>query len=402
MFRILGLVAICLFASFVSSAQSGRRIAPAATPEVQEKKADDPSEYSESKPRSPRTTTPVVDRFPGISIETAKKTAQVPVSPPVIVNTNTVADDGETLRIETNLVTIPVSVFDRNGLYIPGLRQSDFKIFEDGVEQEIAYFGTTDKPITVAIVIDVSPSTAYRIEDIQRAAIAFVNLLEPQDTVIVIEFDHGINVLAEATKDREKIIKAIKKADFGDGTSLYNAVDEALRKQLSKIEGRKAVVLFTDGVDTTSRKNSYDSTLNYAEETDSLVFPIYYNTYRDNQPQSPFPPIFGGGRVIYGGTSAEDYAVGRRYLEELAEVTGGRVFRPEATPGGLTRAFEGIAEELRRQYNIGFVPAEEGKPGQRKNIKVRVNRPNLILRARDSYIVGNAVGAPKLVQTTKK
>ena len=87
--------------------------------------------------------------------------------------------------------------------------------------------------------------------------------------------------------------------------------------------------------------------------------------------------------------------MGRRYLEELADVTGGRVFRPESTPGGLTRAFEGIAEELRRQYNIGFVPKEEGKPGQRKSIKVRVERPNLLIRARDSYVVG---GPPTLTQ----
>ena len=233
---------------------------------------------------------------------------------------------------------------------------------------------------------------------------AFVNLLEPQDSVIVMEFDHSVKVLTTVTKDRDRISKAIKKADFGDGTSLYNAVDEALRKQMGKIEGRKAVVLFTDGVDTTSRKNSYDSTLKYAEESDTPVFPIYYNTYLDNRPQSmpTFPDIFGGNDPTYRGTSSEDYALGRRYLDELAEVTGGRVFRPEATPGGLTRAFEGIAEELRRQYNIGFVPSNEGKPGERKNIRVRVNRPNLIIRSRDSYIVGGSTGAPALTEATKK
>ena len=88
------------------------------------------------------------------------------------------------------------------------------------------------------------------------------------------------------------------------------------------------------------------------------------------------------------GSTAREYALGKKYLEELAAYTGGRVFRPEATPGGLTTAFEGIAEELRRQYSIGYIPSEDGKPGQRKQIKVRVNRPNLVLRARDSYIVG--------------
>ena len=94
------------------------------------------------------------------------------------------------------------------------------------------------------------------------------------------------------------------------------------------------------------------------------------------------------------GVTAEEYALGRKYLEELSDVTGGRIFRPEATPGGLTAAFEGIAEELRRQYNIGYIPKDEAKPGQRKQIKVRVDRPNLLIRARDSYIVGAAVSAP--------
>lgn len=380
----------------VSFAQSGRKLATAPTlsPTV---KQDDAGQYSESKPRAPRTSRPV-ERFPGIG------SGGNPTAPS---NSNTTAqtdakDDGEVLRVETNLITIPVSVFDRNGLYIPGLRRDDFKIFEDGVEQEIAYFGTTDKPFTVALLLDTSPSTEYKIEEIQRAARAFVDQLEPQDSVIVIEFNHSVNVLTEATKDRERIYRAIKKADFGDGTSLYNAVDEALRKQLTKITGRKAVVLFTDGVDTTSRKNSYDSTLNYAEESDSLIFPIYYNTYFDNRrsASSSWPDIFGSP-TIRRGTSPEEYAVGKKYLEELADATGGRVFRPESTPGGLTAAFEGIAEELRRQYNIGYVPKDEGKPGQRKQIKVRVNRPNLLLRARDSYVVGAAATLIEPIKPTK-
>jgi Ca-activated chloride channel family protein len=143
-------------------------------------------------------------------------------------------------------------------------------------------------------------------------------------------------------------------------------------------------VLFTDGVDTTSSKANYDTTLAMAEEADSLIFPIYYNTYEKTRADA-----MDLGGPLRAGTTAREYAVGKKYLEELAAYTGGRVFRPESTPGGLTRAFEGIAEELRRQYNIGYIPIDDGKPGQRKQIKVRVNRPNLVLRARDSYIVGS-------------
>src|SRR5690606_7926135 len=119
---------------------------------------------------------------------------------------------------------------------------------------------------------------------------------------------------------------------------------------------------------------------------------IYYNTYCDNRVGlgNPTPGI-----VIFGGcgqpraTRPEDYALGRRYLEELADYTGGWVFAPASTQGGLAAAFVGIAEKLRRQYQLGYTPSDDGKPGQRKTIKVGVNRPNLVIRARESYIVGD-------------
>ncbi|MFZ1700246.1 MAG: VWA domain-containing protein [Pyrinomonadaceae bacterium] len=388
MLRLVSIASLVLFVVFASFAQSGRRATPSATPMAVA--SDDPTQYSESKPSS-RRNRPTPDR-----LLRATKDAANAGSPAEPVSGS---GEDEVLRIETNLINIPVSVFDRNGLYIPNLRRTDFKIFEDGIEQAIEYFGTTDKPFTVALVIDVSPSTAYRIEEIRESAKAFVDQLKSEDSVMVIDFDQNVNVRTKPTRDRSRIFKAIDKANFGNGTSLYNAVDETIRKQFGKIEGRKAVVLFTDGVDTTSRRNSYDSTLNYAEETDSLIFPIYYNTLLDARLTGINGGNIGGGGIlgtIFGGGggritpgTAEEYALGRRYLEDLADVTGGRVFRPESTPGGLTSAFEGIAEELRRQYNLGYIPTKVGNPGQRKEIRVRVNRPNLVLRTRDSYIVGS-------------
>ena len=375
-----------------AAAQSGRKIQPTPTPTPV---FEEESTYSESAPSKTRRIYPPnwrSDRDKSKDKQTPKtQTQNTPnIQTKTAPTTDAAVDEQDVVKIETNLVSIPVSVFDRNGLYIPNLRQADFKIFEDGKEQEIAYFGTSEKPFTVILLIDTSPSTQYKIEEIQRAATAFVDQLKAQDSVMVIEFDAGIHVLTEATNDRQKIYKAIKRADFGDGTSLYDAVEFSLRKRLSKIEGRKAVVLFTDGVDTTSYKANYDSTVIEAEESEAMIFPIYYNTFFDNSGgiSSPYPFPGQGGILSGRGNSAEDYALGKKYLEDLADATGGRVFRPEATPGGLTAAFEGIAEELRRQYNIGYYPQKEGQAGQRRQIKVRVNRPNLVIRARDSYIVG--------------
>jgi len=375
--KLLILVSLALLCFISVSAQSGRRIQPTPTPPP---KVDSPDDYSESasQPRRPLIR-PELRGAPSSTLP-VPSTSETPSS----------VGGEDVVKVETDLVTIPVSVFDRNGLYIPGLLQKDFKIYEDGKEQDIAYFGTSDKPFTVVLLIDVSPSTSYRIEEIQQAARAFVDQLKPQDKVMVIEFAASVHILTEPTNDREEIYRAIRKTGFGDGTSLYEAVHVAIAKRLNGIEGRKAVVLFTDGVDTTSRKATYDNTLDEAEESDALIFPVYFNTLMDMRPQGGnigFPPTIMGLPQI-NRSAAADYALGKKYLDDLAAYTGGRVFRPESTPGGLTRAFEGIAEELRRQYNIGFIPKEEGKAGQRKQIKVRVSLPNLIVRARDSYIVG--------------
>lgn len=413
-FSVLLLFVVSL--ASICAAQSGRRLKsetlpaqPAPSVNIEEKKE---AEYSESAPNKPRPiyASPKVlqENKNKSKSKNETKTPNQKADSQATNQNETAAggggDDGEVLKVETNLVTIPVSVYDRNGFYIPNLQQSDFKIFEDGAEQEIAYFGTSDKPFTVVLLIDVSPSTEYKIEEIQSAAIAFVDQLKAEDNVLVIEFDSDVHVLTELTNDRQKIYKAIRQTGFGDGTSLYEAVRFSLRKRLNKIQGRKAIVLFTDGVDTTSNGANFENTISEAEEADSVIFPIYYNTFFDvtgigkggvmsTPPTLGIPPGLGGiGGGSRGNISAE-YARGKAYLEALADATGGRVFRPESSPGGLTTAFESIAEELRRQYSIGYYPQNEGQPGQRKQIKVRVRRPNLAIRARDSYIVGASPAA---------
>ncbi|MBS1796139.1 MAG: VWA domain-containing protein [Acidobacteria bacterium] len=399
----LPLVMLCLLSSV--SAQSGRRIqgmpTPSPTPDVEvtqsvaEQRKQNEIGYSESAPNAPRSLIPRErQKDEKKNDKKSDKNASAPVST-TADQTKTEGGDDEPIKVETNLVTMPVSVTDRNGFYISDLMQKNFKIFEDGVEQEVAYFATSESPFTVVLLIDVSASTELKIEQIQAAAIAFVDQLKPQDQVMVVEFDSSVRFLTEVTGDRAEITKAIRKTRYGGGTSLYEAVDRVLGKRLKKIPGRKAIVLFTDGVDTTSVTANYESTIEDAEESEAVIFPIYYNTFLDNiglggggvMSSPPILSIPGSGGQNTGTTAAE-YARGRAYLNELASATGGRVFRSESTPGGLTAAFESIAEELRRQYSLGYYPANPGKPGDRRQLRVRVDRPRLIIRTRDSYIVG--------------
>jgi VWFA-related protein len=335
--------------------------------------------------------------------------------------------EGDVVRVETTLVSIPVSVMDRDGKFIPNLRKEDFRIWEDGTEQQVAYFGSTEKPFTVALVIDTSGSTKYRLDEIQDAAIAFVEQLRPDDRVMIVSFNDKIKVLSQPTSDRNMLRDAIRRTEAGSGTRLYDAVDMIINEYFNRIEGRKAMVLFTDGVDTTSKRASYESTVRDAEELDALIYPVQYDTYAEmggwpgggggggNWPGGrgrhggsrrggggggggilgDIISILGGGNVNIGGghggsgrggsgTSREEYETGDRYLHDLARVSGARLYNAEQQ--NVSYAFQSVAEELRRQYSLGYYPKNKPTPGERRNIRVRVDRPELVVRTRDSYV----------------
>jgi VWFA-related protein len=310
--------------------------------------------------------------------------------------------EGDVLRVDTSLVTVPVSVMDRYGKYIPNLRRQDFRLFDQGIEQKISYFATVDTPFTVVFVLDTSSSTHFKLEDMHNAAISFVNQLQPQDSVMVVSFDDNIRVLTEPTSDRDALMKAIRHAKTGGSTRLYDAVDMVIRKKLRGISGRKAIVLFTDGVDTTSRSASYSSTIRQAQESDGSIYTVAYDTSRDVLGGGVYPGSGGRGGIMIGipgwpggnggrgglpggvGSTGE-YKVADEYLHELAEVSGGRYFRGD-TLSDVASAFQEVADELRRQYSLGYYPRPAGQTGQLRQIKVRMLKPDLVVRARDSYV----------------
>src|SRR5215208_3311481 len=335
-----------------------------------------------------------------------KQQEQVPTGPEEV-------DAGDVIRVNTTLVALPVSVMDRDGRYVPNLQKEEFRIWEDGVEQEVAFFQSVDKPFSVVLMLDTSPSTQFRLEDIQDAAIAFVNQLRPDDKVMVVSFNDDIKILSEFTTDRTKLQRAINRSKTDDGTRLYDAVDIVINQQLSRVSGRKAIVLFTDGVDTTSRRADYQTNLVDAQELDALIYPVQYDTSQDmNSGNIPIGRpidiwgtilggIFGGGGGMRRGgggyprsrgTGRGDYEFADQYLRELANSTGGREYRADSLQN-MSYAFANVAEELRRQYSIGYYPKRPPQAGQRRQIKVRARQPNLAVRARDSYIFNPSGGA---------
>jgi Ca-activated chloride channel family protein len=265
--------------------------------------------------------------------------------------------EDEILRIKSSLVSVPVSVIDREGKYIVDLGQQDFRIYEDGLEQSIAHFSNVDQPLSVVLLMDTSGSTAAFLDEIKGAAKSFVEQLRPSDLVQPVYFHGEIKSLtAKATNNGNALSTAIDQMTSGPinmGTRLYDAVDFALNALRPAIS-RKAVIVFTDGENTWG-KATMKSTLKEAEESDVIIYTLQY---RETTPV--------------------------KYLQQLAERTGGRYFKATDT-NSIKKSFAEVAEELRRQYVIGYYPEETSQTRQERKIKIRVNRKHIVIRARRSY-----------------
>lgn len=379
--RVLFVLALFCFVSLPAFAQNGgSRPRTSATPKNPPKVQNEtPSTTQRSKPSLGDNSSALPPPPPSPAAQKALK-----------------KEDEEVIVVDTNLVTTPVSVMDRSGRFIPGLKKKDFKIFENGIPQEITFFQSEETPFTVILMIDTSPSTKYKIDEIHFAALTFVNQLRPADQVMVVAFDQRTKILCEPTNDKKTLYSAIYKANFGSGTSLYDAVDAISSLELVNTPGRKAIVLFTDGVDTTSRRASYQSTIEGVEEIDALFYPIRYDTRNEmnaqsgaqiaalpNMPNIQFP---AGVAIRMRGSSEAEYVKGKNYLDALAANSGGRMFEAD-TLTNLEASFGGVAEELRRRYSVGYYANTDRTPGERKSIKIQVTRPGSVVRSKTSYIV---------------
>ncbi len=293
--------------------------------------------------------------------------------------------DEFTIRVDTTLVNVPVAVLSREGNFIPNLRRENFQLFEDGVAQEITHFKNIDEPFTVALLLDISDSAKIKLQEIKSAAMAFLNELRPQDKAFILTFDAHVEMICGATNDITRLKKAINQIEAGGGTSVYDAVDRTYNQEFKKIQGRKAIVMFTDGVDIHSKKATADSTLSLAEEQDAPVYVVRYDTYIE-EIRIPIPGARSmSSTVIREGLSKKEYDQARLYLQAISDASGGRYFFA-TKPEQVKLFFARIAEELRQQYVIGYYPTNLSPSKQRRQIKVKVDLPNTTIRTRKHYV----------------
>jgi len=298
-----------------------------------------------------------------------------------------------------------VIVSDRSGRYVPNLTAADFTVLQDGAPQTIEFFAATEEPLTIALLIDTSQSTRSVLGDIKDSAKSLIKLLSPRDRAIIVSFDYDTHFLSPLTADQEQLKKAIKNAEIPDrqfGTVLRDAAFQTVNRSFAGLKGRKAVIILTDGKDAGSNISSREL-LYSLQETDTLIYTIMFTT-NDliGQGQLRFP---GGGRNggIFGGrfpgrfpppqnrrdnpqrTQRAERAneEAEEFLQELSDTTAGRFYTSK--DGKLKKTFEMIVEELRFQYRLGFYPPEETAEKTVHEIKVKVARPETVVRSRGSY-----------------
>ena len=296
-------------------------------------------------------------------------------------------------RVGVEMVSLPVVVTTDKGKRIKNLNKDDFVIYEDNVEQEIAAFAATDEPLAIALLLDTSGSTQKRLAEIQNAAIDFVNQLHPDDEVAVVSFAEEVRLKSDFSINRDRNERGIKMTRTGERTVLYEAVWLALEQVLKPVTERKALVLFTDGVDTGSMDSDKRETLKLSEETKATIYCVYYDTERELSttgslnkqtfPQiviNPQPQIIRRAGGV--GSTSQDYMMGRAYLNELAENSGGLVLDGSED---LRGSFAEIARELASQYSIGYYPTDAPRERKFRKVKIKMKNPDLHARTRKGY-----------------
>ena len=272
-------------------------------------------------------------------------------------------------RSGIDVVTLTVTVSRRDNRVVSDLEQANFVVLEDGVPQDLVYFSAARSPIALSLLLDTSASMGGRLAFAQTAASEFAARLGNEDVVQVIDFDSRVTVTQDFTNDRTAVEAAIRKAEPGGSTSVYNAVYIALKafeklKPIADRPRRHAIVLLSDGDDTSSLVD-FDQVLEQVKHSAVAVYAIGLRSAQD--------------RVLRRARADGDFV-----LKQFAQQSGGRAFFPDR-PEDLAGVYAQVADEIGSQYLLGYIPS--GRAGRRgwRTLTVRVDRPDSTARTRAGY-----------------
>lgn len=267
------------------------------------------------------------------------------------------------IRAEVAIVNVIFTAVDRSGNHVPGLRASDFLVFEDHRPQKIEYFSEFDKgsevPLTMALLIDTSGSVKSKLSYEKETATEFFReiLRKGKDLALIIQFDSDVNLVQDFTDDTKRLFNALDTLEAGNSTALYDAIYLAADEKLKGETGRKIIVVITDGEDTSSRLRD-KAAIQAAQENDVLIYGI-------------------GVRSEMG----TNFGVLKRFSEE----TGGLFFSPRARFQEVQAAFKAIGADLQGQYSLAYSSTNSKRDGSFRTIDLRSKAPGIRIRARRGY-----------------
>ncbi len=280
----------------------------------------------------------------------------------VLLATLTAVAQGPTFRAGTQIVSVPATVTDAQGRLVPSLDQDQFTILDNGKPQEITFFQNETQPFTVIVMLDYSASMTGSLDLLRAASEQFLLRMLPKDKGQVGAFSDRIEFSGQFTSDRDDLISALKDLQYGNPTRLWDAVDQSI-DMLKPVDGRRIVLVFTDGDDTYS-KTGFGTVLDHARQDEVMVYAIGLQSV-----------YFNGQRMV---RSQPD-----RSLRKLAEETGGGYFELKKTDE-LAPTFTRVAQELHSLYTLGFAPPM--LDGKEHKLDMKMRQSGMTARTRKSYV----------------
>ena len=323
-------------------------------------------------------------------------------------------DQGSTIRVDTDLILLDVSVKGSDGRSIMGLRKEDFEVFEDGVKQQVALFSTSDVPLNIVLILDTSGSTEKDVSLMRRAAKRFLEEIRPKDRIALVSFSQSVQLLSNFTADRNRLDYALGEMEPGSGTALYDTLVVTLNDLLRRVDGRKALVVLTDGVDSfgnssfrqvvplvdKSRATLYFLELDSEAETLSRLlldcendrhfklsrkqmrkYGEHYEKNTDWWRNTDYCALTSDQRRLLTGKL---YELAHDELKELADRSGGRVY-PVKGNNELSGIFSQIATELRTLYSIGYYSTNDKRDGKWRALQVAITGKNITAMTKPGY-----------------
>ena len=292
-------------------------------------------------------------------------------------------EEGFRIGVAVNQVFLSVNARSVTGGFVRGLTKEEIQVYEDGVKQEIVNFYSAGVPVHVVLLIDISGSTREAQGEIHRAALGFARSLSQEDQVAIIAFNDTPRLILNWTNDIEKVELALGSI-YAKGSTVFNdALYVTFDDLLAEVEGKKAVIALTDGIDTNSMV-SPEETMSLALRSESMVYVV-----------SKLEEYWAGAiaaRMEYQARSrlvptelTDPFILSaKRFLERLAQQTGGKVLDTQAFRS-LTDVYRQVAEELKNQYYISYTPSNILKNGQWRQVEVRARQPGVVVSTRPGY-----------------